>query len=94
MNRRTQAYLEIPSRLSVCRTPQDFANEQMRFLRTAYEEYTDSFGRVAEAMTSMAVPSFAFGRQSDGERNSHDYLSFPENEEPGRPVHPRERRAA
>ena len=94
MNRRAQAYLEIPNRLSVCRTPQDLANEQMRFWRTAYEEYTDSFGRLTEAMTSMAGPSFGFGKHDDGERNAHDYLSFTENEERGRPVHPRERRAA
>ena len=31
MNRRAQAYMEIPSRLSRCRTPQDLMSEQMRF---------------------------------------------------------------
>jgi Phasin protein len=94
MSRRAQAYLEIPNRLSACRTPQDFAHEQMRFWRTAYEEYAESVGRMTEAMASMASPSFGFGQHGDGVRNSHDYLAFPEGDERGRPVHPRERKAA
>ena len=94
LSRRAQAYMEIPSRLSQCRTPQDFAGEQMRFWRTAYEEYVESMGRMTEAMASLATPSFGFGQFGDSEHSAHDYLSFPETEERGRPVHPRERRAA
>jgi len=33
LNRRAQAYLEIPNRLGQCRTPQDLVNEQVRFWR-------------------------------------------------------------
>jgi len=94
MSRRAQAYLEIPGRLAVCRTPQDLASEQMRFWRTAYEEYAESVGRMTEAMAAFATPAFGFGKFGEGEHNAHDYLAFPENEEQGRRPHPRERKAA
>jgi Phasin protein len=94
MSRRAQAYLEIPSRLSVCRTPQDLAQEQMRFWRTAYEEYAESVGRMTEAMASLASPAFGFAKFGAGEHNARDYLAFPETEEQGRRAHPRDRKAA
>ena len=94
MNRRAQAYMEIPTRLSQCRSPQDVANEQLRFWRTAYEEYVESMGRMTESMASFAVPSFGFGLPSDEAASAHDYITFPEPKEQGRPRHGRERRAA
>ncbi len=94
MSRRAQAYMEIPSRLSQCRTPQDLANEQMRFWRTAYEEYSDSLGRITEAMASLAMPSFGFGSDGGDAQSAHDYITFPETKEPGRPGQARERKAA
>jgi hypothetical protein len=94
LSRRAQACMEIPSRLSLCRTPQDLANEQMRFWRTAYVEYSDSMGRMTEAMAALAAPALAFAQYGSEAQTVHDYLSFPEHKEPGRPAHPRERRAA
>ncbi len=94
MTRRAQAYMEIPNRLSQCRTPQDLANEQMLFWRTAFEEYSESLGRITEAMASLGVPSFGFAQHSDTVRGAHDYITFPEAKEPERPGEPRERRAA
>ncbi len=92
MSRRAQAYMEVPGRLSQCRTPQDLANEQMRFWREAYEEYSDSFGRMTEAMASLAMPSFAFRPYGEEVDSAHDYITFPETKESGRQA--RERRAA
>jgi hypothetical protein len=94
MSRRAQAYLEIPGLLGRCRTPQDLANEQMHFWRTAYEEYSDSFGRITEAMASLATPAFAFGQQGEDGRSAHDYITFTEPKEPGRPGQARDRKAA
>jgi Phasin protein len=94
MSRRAQAFMEIPGRLSHCRTPQDLANEQMRFWRTAYEEYSDSLGRMTEAMASLATPAFGFGQYGGDARNAHDYITFPETKEPGQPGRARERKAA
>jgi hypothetical protein len=94
MNRRAQACMEIPSRLSQCRTPQDVASEQLRFWRTAYEEHAESMSRMTEAMASFAVPSFGFALPGDEAGSTHDYITFPEPEEQGRPRHGGERRAA
>jgi hypothetical protein len=81
--RRAQAVMEAPGRLSQCRTPQDVANEQMRFWRTAYEEYAESMGRVTEAVAAAAVPSFG-GPSSDEVQSAHDYITFAEPKESGR----------
>ncbi|HEX9882048.1 MAG TPA: phasin family protein [Hyphomicrobium sp.] len=94
MSRRAQAYMEIPSRLTQCRTPQDLASEQMRFWRTAYEEYAESMGRMTEAMASLATPAFSFGHYGEDARSAHDYITFPETQESGRAGETRERRAA
>jgi Phasin protein len=94
MNRRAQACMEIPSRLSQCRTPQDLVNEQLRFWRTAYEEYAESMGRMTEAMASFAVPSFGSALPGNEAGSAHDYLTFPEPTEQVRPRQGRDRRAA
>jgi len=73
-NRRTQAYMQFPTRLAQCRTPQDVLNEQMAFWRAATEQYRESLLKVAEAW-GHAVPAFgAFPLGAPkGER---DYISF------------------
>jgi hypothetical protein len=92
MTRRAQAYMEIPNRLGHCRTPQDLAGEQMRFWRTAFEEYSEGLGRITEAMASLAVPSSGFA-QHDEAYSARDYITFPEPQEPARGGS-RERKAA
>ena len=76
MNRRAQAYLEIPARLSHCRTPQDLVGEQMRFWHAAYEDYAHSMARATEAMSSVATPSFVTATPDD--EKARDYITFPE----------------
>lgn len=90
LNRRAQAYMEIPGRLSQCRNPQDLLNEQMRFWRIAYEEYAESTGRITTALASCALSPSAFGDREP--ENKHDYIAFPETKEPARGS--RERKAA
>lgn len=81
-SRRAQAYLEIPSRLATCRTPQDLMNEQMRFWQTAFQQYSENNRRIITAMTSMAQPMAAADTRS--KPRSRDYLSVPEvQEQPG-----------
>jgi hypothetical protein len=94
LSRRAQACMEVPGRLSQCRTPQDVANEQMRFWRTAYEECADSMGRVTEAVAAAAVPPFGAGLSSDEVQSAHDYITFAEPKEPGRGGQPRDRKVA
>lgn len=70
-NRRTQAYMQAPTRLAQCRTPQDFMNEQMAFWRTAAEQYRESALRVGQAW-GQALPWLPSG-QGFAER---DYIVF------------------
>jgi hypothetical protein len=70
LNRRTQAYMQVPTRLAQCRAPQDFINEQMAFWRTAGEQYRESMIKMGEAWGN-ALPAFA--AQAKPER---DYITF------------------
>jgi hypothetical protein len=79
MSRRAQAYLDIPSRVAQCRTPQDIANQQLRFWQTAMQQYAEGSRRVASIWMSMGVPAFSDGK---GEaQRERDYISFPESKE-------------
>jgi hypothetical protein len=93
-NRRAQAYMQIPARVAQCRTPQDLATAQAQFWRAAYEDYTQSMGRVTGALAACA-PNLA-AMVSEEVRNAHDYIAFPDAEAKdtgtGRPG--RERKAA
>ena len=80
MSRRAQAYLELPMRLSQCRTPQDFVNEQVRFWQTMTRQYTESSQRIVGAWLDVAQIG---GRRTrgDGAEKERDYITFPEPEE-------------
>ena len=80
-NRRAQAYMQLPARVAQCRTPQDLVNAQTQFWRTAYEDYTDSVGRVTNALAACAMPNLA-GLLTDEVGNAHDYIAFPDAKEP------------
>lgn len=95
MNRRAQAILEISSRLGQCRTPQGLVNEQLRYWRTAYEQYSETAGRMMELMTPLGASPFGFGPVADQtSEDEHDHITFPEPQEraPSRRV--RERKVA
>ncbi len=77
-NRRAQAYMQIPARAAQCRTPQDLMTAQTQFWRAAYEDYTQSAGRVTAAMAACAPNLAAF--VSEEVRNAHDYIAFPDTE--------------
>ena len=76
--RRAQAYMQVPAQLSRCRTPQDFANEQMNFWRTAMEQYIGSSHRIMEAWTSAVPAMSALGANGHGpsSERERDYISF------------------
>lgn len=68
LNRRAQAYLQIPTRLAQCRTPHDVVNEQIAFWQTAMEHYSECSRKVAESWTTL-VPA-------DALKVERDYISF------------------
>ena len=77
MSRRTQAYMEIPSRLSRCRTPQDVMNEQTRFCQVAFQQYAESSRRMMDAWMQIVTP-VGFVANSGAPRRERDYISFDE----------------
>jgi hypothetical protein len=77
-NRRAQAYMQIPARVAECRTPQDLVNAQTQFWRAAYDDYTQSMGRVTTALSALTPNLAAF--VSEEVRNAHDYIAFPDTD--------------
>ncbi|HEX2841945.1 hypothetical protein [Hyphomicrobium sp.] len=71
MNRRTQAYMQVPTRLAQCRSPQDLLNEQLAFWRTAAEQYRTCAVKIGEAC-GQALP-FSLSEAGKFER---DYINF------------------
>ena len=79
-NRRAQAYMQIPARAAQCRTPQDLFNLQTQFWRAAYEDYTESVGRVTNALAACVPPNLA-ALTDEALNSAHDYIAFPEAKE-------------
>lgn len=52
-SRRAQAYMEAPARLMACRSPQEAMAEQMRFMQTAWTQYSECFSHVMSAYQAM-----------------------------------------
>ena len=88
MARRAQAWLEIPSRLSQCKTPADLFKEQTKFWQAAAADYSEGSQRLTAAWSACAVMPKLNGTQP------RDYITFPEPQEA--PVAPKrgERKAA
>lgn len=74
MSRRAQAYMEMPTRLSRCRTPQDLMSEQARFMQIAFQQYAESNKRLMEAWTQMVPNPFNAGAAT--KPVERDYISF------------------
>lgn len=75
MSRRAQAYLEIPSRVSQCRTPQDLFKEQAQFWRTAVEQYMETSQRLTNVATQMMAG--ASGAAASKQPRKRDYINVP-----------------
>ena len=71
-NRRVQAYLQVPTRLAHCRTPQDVLNAQMAFWRTAADQYGETYRKVFDAWASADPWSLSNGRSAA----ARDYINF------------------
>ena len=83
-SRRAQAYLELPSRLAQCRTPQEIVGEQMQFLQTAYQQYSESSQRALLAVSQLGGPA-ASAATSEGQRQ-RDYMTVSEPREATAPA--------
>lgn len=79
-SRRAQAYMELPSRLSQCRTPHDLMNEQNRFWQSAFQQYADSSRRMLSAWNqAFALPApFGPGEPQPKQSRPRDMIAVPE----------------
>jgi hypothetical protein len=91
--RRTRAWLELPSRLSQCKSPQDLAQEQLRFWQNATLDYTEGAQRLATAFSALA-PAGLNGAWNVKAAPSRDYISVQETRQVAGEAPRRERRAA
>ena len=64
MARRAQAWLEVPSRLSQCKTPADMFGEQGQFWQAAASDYADGSKRLTAAWSACAMMPKANGVQA------------------------------
>ena len=76
-NRRAQAYMQMPTRVAQCRTPQDLTNLQTQFWRSAYEDYSQSVGRVTSALAACAPNLAALSQEA---LSARDYIAFPDTD--------------
>jgi hypothetical protein len=78
MVRRAQAYLELPARLSQCRTPQDLMGEQQRFMQTCFAHYNECTQHVMGAWSQMFQLPAGMSSEVGHQMSERDYLSFPD----------------
>lgn len=97
MTRRSREWLELPTRLTQCKTPIDVMNAQVRFWQTAASQYADASHRLAAAFGACGVMPYLNGAWG-GEivSQTRDYITFPEPKESAPETAPRrsDRRAA
>src|SRR6185369_13186465 len=74
--RRAQAWLEVGSRLSRCKTPVEVLSEQGKFWQTAASDYVESSKRLAAAWSQCASAA-----KLNGGGQPRDYITFPEPQE-------------
>jgi hypothetical protein len=72
MTKRTRAWLGLPGQLSQCKSPIEFAGEQMRFWQTAASDYAEASKRlVAAACATGTLPAL-------NGTPPRDYIAFPD----------------
>lgn len=91
-SRRAQAYMEIPSRMQQCRTPQDLVNEQVRFWQTSFEQYADAGRRITEAWAQVGLGAGYVNQPVKAV--ARDYIDFGADAAPASRANGHDRRAA
>jgi hypothetical protein len=93
--RRMRAYLDLPSTLGRCRSPQDFAAEQMRFWQTAARDYSDSGRTAMEAWGTLLSSGMSLGNGAASmDRDFMDFNGSRDDETPSQARKHASRRAA
>ena len=94
MTRRTQAWLDIPARISQCKAPQDLVKEQLRFWQTATQDYAEGAQRISAAFGAIAAPGFNGVSGGKTVAPTRDYITFSEPKPAATEAPKRDRKAA
>lgn len=94
MTRRARAWLELPSRLGQCGTPQDLFDAQLQFWRTAVQDYADGAERVTLALRALAAPGPDGVWGGNASTPARDYLAVAGAKAGAAEAAKRDRRAA
>jgi hypothetical protein len=79
MSQRAQAYLELPTSVGNCRTPEDLVDEQVRFWQTALRQYGQSSQRALNVWaTSVSLVGGALAPWAPAAKPERDYITFAE----------------
>jgi hypothetical protein len=82
MSQRAQAYIEFPTNVANCRTPQDLFDEQIRFWQTAFRQYAESSQRAMHAWTKSVSSLGGFLTPwAVSDKPERDFITFPEPQE-------------
>jgi hypothetical protein len=82
MSRRAQAYMEFPTCVGNCRTPQDLVDEQVRFWQTAFRQYAESSQRAMNAWTTtVSLLGGTLTPWAITGKPERDFITFPEPQE-------------
>lgn len=74
-NRRLQACMMVPTKLAQCRSPADLMTLQSEFWQTAFEQYIECGGKIAEDW-GEALPLSAPYPGPSVVNSEHDYITF------------------
>lgn len=77
MSQRAQAYMALPSRMAACRTPHDLMTEQVRFMQTAMQQYTDAWRNVAAAWAPINPMAAMMGQIGANPFGSNPFANNP-----------------
>lgn len=94
MTRRARAWLEMPARVSQCKSPQDLLREQLQFWQTAAHDYSEGAQRLTVAFGALVPPAFNGVLSGKAVPQARDYINFPDSGPGVEEAPARERRAA
>jgi hypothetical protein len=93
MSQRAQAYLDLATSVSNCRTPQGLVDEQVRFWQTALRQYGESSQRAMNAWTtSMSLLGGVLTPLTPADKPERDYITFPEAEQASSAAEPQQKK--
>lgn len=77
INRRMQALSTFSHQVMTCKSPQQLAEAQMRFIQTAWRDYSDAVQSMSAAWDQAIETQVGADQDLSKAPPSHDYMSLP-----------------